>query len=152
MHRKMNPHAEIEAWPRRVESPARGPLLGPWFPAVLTLGGVVLLCLLALGEAIQVKPKVPTKASVAAVPEVADKDPFEAKAPAVRPAVVLPAPGQTWVLRPISGDPFEPKEAGMVTVIAVKQGWVRYGTRGVHDSDERKELSRFLLVFQPAPK
>lgn len=155
-----NQRIKVRAGPRRESPPAKPFIWGPWMMAACTSGGLLCLCLYAVANVNvpKVNPKpavVEAAASAVGTPEVAGADPFEPKepkAPASPLAKVLPEPGQVWVLRPISGDPFEPKQAGMVTVIAVKQGWVRYGTTGVHDSDERKELSRFLLVFQPAPK
>jgi len=116
---------------------------------LLTLSGLLLLCLFA-ASVIKPVPKGKPKAKpvVDAPVVVAATDPFEPKV-APLPAVLSPAPGQAWVPRQAEGDPFEPQHERAVTIFAVKQGWVLYGYDVNHGEKARQPISKFILEYQP---
>lgn len=58
---------------------------------------------------------------------------------------IIPAAGEQWALH-IDGDPF-PSRYGPVTILEVKEGWVRYSFRSVF-LDERKPLESFLNIYK----
>ena len=151
MHRKMDPHPRIEAWPRR-ESPSRplNQILGGIHNLILSTAFILTIVVGASTIVYWPQPKV-TEA-MQALPALAD--PFEPKVPTA-PAVVAPTvqtatpeQGQVWLPRQAVGDPFEPKQADAVTILAVKQGWVRFSRALPPGSDERQPIVQFLKSYQ----
>lgn len=150
MHRKMDPHPRIEAWPRR-ESPSQ-----PWSQILggihnLILSTAFILTILVGGSTIVYWPEPKILEAMQAKPALTD--PFEPKVPTA-PAVVAqtatatPEQGQVWLPRQTEGDPFEPKQADAVTILAVKQGWVRFSRALPPGSDERQPIVQFIKNYQ----
>jgi hypothetical protein len=59
-----------------------------------------------------------------------------------------PIPGERWVHRDTSGDPWGPKNHCSRN-FGCKEGWVRYKFSFSNlRSDERKDMSTFLFIYQ----
>lgn len=58
---------------------------------------------------------------------------------------ILPKPKQLWKLKGKYGDPFPKKDSLPITILEVKEGWVRYDMKVF--KDERMELSSFLQYY-----
>jgi hypothetical protein len=60
-----------------------------------------------------------------------------------------PEPGETWRLKAAEGDPWGIKEGDGVTILDVKNGWVRYSFGPVIFKDERMEMETFVYCYAP---
>jgi hypothetical protein len=66
------------------------------------------------------------------------------------PQTTIPV-GSTWILNIRSNDPFPPKQNRSVTVLEVKEGWVRYSMGSIF-KDERMDSSTFLAIYSQAQR
>ena len=58
-------------------------------------------------------------------------------------------PGDQFILKETSGDPFPQKNQPLRTVLEVRDGWVRYKVGAGHIfDDERMELDLFLRIYR----
>jgi hypothetical protein len=65
---------------------------------------------------------------------------------------ITPKPGESWVLKPRSGDPFGSYAAqSPVTVLDVRDGWVRYKMVAVF-RDERCTIQSFVSTYERVEK
>jgi hypothetical protein len=63
-----------------------------------------------------------------------------------------PEPGEVWLFRGRgNGDPWGGGEPFTVTILDVRDGWVRYSMNTVFN-DERKKIKTFLYCYRRAPK
>lgn len=65
----------------------------------------------------------------------------------------FPAPGQQWVLHPSKEGPWEPIEYWPVTILDVRDEWVRYDRGpGSSNRDGRLQIDSFVEMYSLAPK
>jgi hypothetical protein len=58
----------------------------------------------------------------------------------------VPAPGEKWEMFD-EGDPF-PSKYPPVTILNVKDGWVRYSMGKMFFNDERRTVKSFVLIYR----
>jgi hypothetical protein len=58
-----------------------------------------------------------------------------------------PEPGQKWVFIPEQKDPWERKHYPPVTILDVRDGWVRYAMQSVF-TDERTTIKSFTRMYR----
>lgn len=68
-----------------------------------------------------------------------------------KPTLKIPTVGSQWIFnRKATADPFETKPSSAITVLEIKQGWVRYKIgNGWLFHDERLSIEDFLDYYKP---
>jgi hypothetical protein len=68
------------------------------------------------------------------------------------PIVSSPSPqpkvSEKWSLKQTDGDPWSRKKYDPVTIIDVKDGWVKYSMGGSFFDDERMEIKTFVKIYE----
>jgi len=71
------------------------------------------------------------------------------KKPTIPPhEIKLPKIGEKWYLKADDGDPWGRKDYEPVTILDVKDSWVRYKFPGHMFQDERMKMSTFVRIYQ----
>ena len=64
------------------------------------------------------------------------------------PSLPAIAPGERWLLRADKGDPWGQKPYRPVTILDVRDGWVRYDMGPGPFRDERKKIDDFVYMYR----
>jgi hypothetical protein len=67
------------------------------------------------------------------------------------PTIQAPQPGEQWIWRCANAGPWDCPERWTVTILEVKQGWVRYWLDEMWP-DRRMEIEIFTRVYAPPTK
>ena len=65
-----------------------------------------------------------------------------------KPELPTIAPGERWLLCPSNGDPWGQKPYRPVTILDVRDGWVRYDMGPGPFRDERKKIGEFVGMYR----
>lgn len=65
-----------------------------------------------------------------------------------KPELPTIAPGERWLLCPSNGDPWGQKPYRPVTILDVRNGWVRYDMGPGPFRDERKKIGEFVGMYK----